>query len=556
MRKREPYNPVMDRLWRWIAAFFLFLLGGAISWEPVTATPAPTTTPEPTAVSESGFSIFLHPNAPLYAGDWVSVELAGSTVSAGDTVTVRLDALQGAPIGQATFYSDPTDGRIETSLPWIWNTTGAPGTHILYFTVAPANSTSGGETLLTEPVTILPDASRPENEVGAVWKSASSACCTFHYISGTETERDLPGLIDQTEAALADLETRFGPAKEQVPIDLLSKVVGQGGFTTDEVAISYLDRSYPAIDYSAVIEHELSHWMLAQALPKNKSEPLFLNEGMAVYLVGGHYHHGEPLQAEAAALLADGEYIPFAGLVDTFYLQQHEIGYVEAGAFMQYLAGTYGWDRVLAMLLDPADTAEPEAALNSMLRAHFGKGAAEMEADWNASLRALPADPTAEQAVDFSIRFYGAVREYQQLFDPSAYFVHMWIPSLSHARERNIVTDYLRHPNSPDAAGLEMLFETAAELTNDGNFRAANATLADIQSVLDFAANSQASPFSVSSLADQYRALAAAALGLGDDPVAATLFGSRALLTFHYAGRIDKEIQFWDLQNGNWVPAR
>ncbi len=67
-----------------------------------------------------------------------------------------------------------------------------------------------------------------------------------------------------------------------------------------------------------------------------------LEEGLAVYLTGGHFKP-EPLGPRAAALLDLGWYISLSNVANDFYNQQHDIAYLEAGSLVKYLVETYGW---------------------------------------------------------------------------------------------------------------------------------------------------------------------------------------------------------------------
>ena len=89
------------------------------------------------------------------------------------------------------------------------------------------------------------------------------------------------------------------------PIDvtLMSRVVGQGGFTAGSVYLSYLDDNYTGDEMPILFHHEFVHYY--DAVAGGKYRPSFFEEGLAVYLSGGHFKP-EPLVARAAALLTLG----------------------------------------------------------------------------------------------------------------------------------------------------------------------------------------------------------------------------------------------------------
>ncbi len=134
---------------------------------------------------------------------------------------------------------------------------------------------------------------------------------------------------------------------------LLPRLLGHGGFASREIAVSYLDRNYMAGDEATILHHEIIH--ILDSRLGGDLRPSALVEGLAVYLSGGHFKP-EPILPRAAALLpaepgcvawsagstplppsapAEGcgidGYIPLRRLIDNFYFEQHEIGYLEAG---------------------------------------------------------------------------------------------------------------------------------------------------------------------------------------------------------------------------------
>jgi hypothetical protein len=232
---------------------------------------------------------------------------------------------------------------------------------------------------------------------------------------------------------------------ERIDIIFMSRVIGHGGFTWSGIYASYLDDNYIGNDMSILFHHEFVHYY-DNALGSGY-RPSMLQEGLAVYLTGGHFKP-ESLEPRAAALLDLGWYIPLTTIADDFYNQQHDIGYLEAGALIQYLVETYGWDafnefyRTIPAPENQTNSAVMEAALHD----HFGLSFADLETAFLASLRSQTVTKDASTDLQLTVTFFDTVRRYQESFDPSAYFLNAWLPDGSVMRQRGIVADFLRHP--------------------------------------------------------------------------------------------------------------
>ena len=160
-------------------------------------------------------------------------------------------------------------------------------------------------------------------------------------------------LDGQAESASQLLEVGLESLDKPIVVVFMPRVLGHGGFASQEISVSYLDRNYAGRGTPTVLHHEIVHVLdghLGGGL-----RPTILIEGLAVYLSGGHFKP-EPLMPRAAALLPPepgcaqavsvpiGQvcgldwYIPMDELVDDFYLEQHEISYLEAGALVEFMA--------------------------------------------------------------------------------------------------------------------------------------------------------------------------------------------------------------------------
>jgi hypothetical protein len=114
---------------------------------------------------------------------------------------------------------------------------------------------------------------------------------------------------------------------QKLPVYLIDRVVGQGGFAGTDMVVSYVYRRYAGGGFYELLVHEAAHILDQQFAPQRIT---FLAEGLAVWVSGGHYK-SEDLNERSAALVATKRYVPLAHLIDGFYPVQHEIGYLEAG---------------------------------------------------------------------------------------------------------------------------------------------------------------------------------------------------------------------------------
>ena len=107
-----------------------------------------------------------------------------------------------------------------------------------------------------------------------------------------------------------------GDFSEPLVVTLMPRVLGQGGFASSEMYISFLDRNYAGNMLEMVLHHEMVH-ILDNRLG-GEMRPTILIEGLAVYLSGGHYKL-EDLIPRAAALLRYGydSCLTFAGFMVT-----------------------------------------------------------------------------------------------------------------------------------------------------------------------------------------------------------------------------------------------
>jgi hypothetical protein len=446
----------------------------------VTLAPPPATPEAPT-----GWVVRYHPDGGLYVGDQVSLEVIAPQALAGETsVTVGVDESE-TKLGPQKFGLYGIAGRTQATLWWVWDTAGlAAGEHRLTFAIQP-----GGPTW-TETVRLLPASAMPAGWRTGQWAEARSVCCVLHYITGTAAERDLAQLLALADAQAEDASRRLQiDFTQPITVTVMARVLGHGGFASDEINISYLDQNYAGSSFALVLHHEMIH--ILDFRLGGKYRPTFFVEGLAVYLSDGHFKI-EPLLPRAAALRSLesgglGWYIPLQTLMDNFYPQQHEIGYLEGAAVIEYMVQTWGWTRFnnfYRQIEPPAPGKTPSQAVDAALQASLGLSLAQLEADFLAALGRERLTPALLGDVRLTVAYYDAVRLYQQQLDPSAYFMTAWLADGKEMRRRGLTADFLRHPQAPLNIEIESLLLSANALYLVGDYEAAEATLEQVKSRL------------------------------------------------------------------------
>jgi len=427
----------------------------------------------------------LHPDGPLYEGDRLSFEVrvrnAGAAPLAGARVEIRRVGPNGAVIWATALLSDLAPGEARPAT-WTWSEEApAAGPLTLVAVAEPADGDLAAGDRITRTVLVRPAAMRPAAERQARWARAEGRCCTHYYLTGTATEAGLARRMAWADAAEAAVRARLGlPASLPTTIVWIPRLLGHGGFTVGDAVIlsDPLSDRLPA-DPPTVLRHELTHRLTCAWLGRADCLahlPPFLTEGLAVFVAGGHYRP-EPLTERAAALLRMGGWIPLERLVEDFYAHPHEIGYLEAGAFVEELVRQGGWSRFRAfMQAIERRPGEPDrAVLDRALQAFYHQDIRSMEARWRERLQAMPADPALMADLRFIVTFYEALRAYQRAYDPSAYFQSPWLPDWRQAIREGIVADFMREPEEPEGRAFWERLQEARRRAAEGDLRGAQA---------------------------------------------------------------------------------
>ena len=303
---------------RWVKSRFAFsgagLVGISVILIALAAPFRPQWTPLPSDWEAApGITISVYPSETAFAGDWISVAASADFDPGGRKLRVRLDRSDGEPVGESPFFKNGNSTNWDARLAWVWNSSGGDGWHTLYITLsgdaAPASEP------IRYPVRVLPAEKKPAERRDAAWRQAEGVCCDVFYLSGTEAQRDLMELQPLTEeifksrlnrrweghpqgkGGVHPRSARAGKAaRTKLGLVFLPRVYGQGGLATLEGYISYTDRNYTGTDFPVVLEHEMVHLMTIARYGSGLRAPLFLQEGWAVFLTGGHYRAPEPLE--------------------------------------------------------------------------------------------------------------------------------------------------------------------------------------------------------------------------------------------------------------------
>ena len=464
--------------------------------QPTDTALAATDTPIPAEdVADSLFieegQLNLYPPGVLYAGDQVTFQLAVSVPEAipYNIVTVRVD-INGEPLTTQPLNGGNLGRETLLILPQIWDTTGLEGTHTITFTADPENKIQFGDenpnnNSVSYEVTIRPPNEFFTNSSEATWITRKTDHARIHVVSGTAAERDLEKLAIVTEESILKAISALTEEPRRIyDVYFVERIIGQGGYAGGSMVISYTDRNYSGGRIEEVLTHETIHLLDQQISIKRRLT--FLAEGLAVWGSGGHYKP-EDLSPRAAALVATGRYIPLPQIIDNFYPVQHEIGYLEAGAFVEYLVDTYGWEKFkqLYSRLQASNDGNDAERLSQSLQVEYGKSLEQIEQEWLTMLSEIPLDRNVVADLNGTIRFYNIMRKYQSIHDPTAYFREAWLPSPNALREQGFTAELTRHPEEPINLALEVMLTEAEILLRSGNFQQAEVLMGSIERALD-----------------------------------------------------------------------
>ncbi len=488
--------------WRYLllAALILILTGAALTmlWQlprlfPQMAATTATTAPAPTTPTPAALHLLI-------------TDLQASADDLAQTITFQMGAQAppGRQIAEAWLWYDTDAGHqvrrfpgpvpagqlLEYKLDATQEglTTTLPGGELDYWWLVRDTSgesaRAGGTIALGPAWQALIAAPTPEPPpVDFTWAVSVSQHFTFTFVAGTEAERDLAQIAAMARAGLAYITPALEMDLEgKLTIYLTPRVFWQGGaaYGGKTNLISYLDRNYTAIETWTYFTHEGAH-VVANALiqPKETGGPDgVLIEGLAVWATGGHYRR-EPIDDLAAVIADSDSYIPLGTLrAGPFYDLQHEISYMEAGSFVQFLIERYGLDKFKQLY--GQETGKPEED-ELLVESLYDKSYAELETGWLEYLEGLSPTPEQAEAWEFNVRYFDVMRRYQTELDANARI----LPGIPTDWTSNTLSIFTRRTVEP----VNVVFETALLAAQDraaqGDMAGANALLDDIEAGLD-----------------------------------------------------------------------
>lgn len=348
---------------------------------------------------------------------------------AGDQLTLQIP-FQGfvEPVtGQVKLTVDGTVSEIEGEwrfnyllLPEAVDTANMLGEHSLRVEATHDETTIDVEYVFA----VLPSDQRPVQEADLQWLVEVTPCCEVHFLSETAAARDIASIVDLAQQAADDIAQATGIRLDgAMQIYLFDRMWGNGAFGGNgELAVAYFDRGYgPAQGKPGLLtlfRHELTH---ATGVDVSQTLGTFFryNEGLAVYLAGGHYKP-EPLQQRGAAMVEMG----FDGdLNGEGFVNGHELAYLHAAALVAYVVEEYGWQTFLEFrdaavfetFYDPVQMELVVAQVFNLSLQDFEQGFM----DWLTVLDA------GEQTIDLqlTIDLQDLRRDYQRRFAPQPEFV-------------------------------------------------------------------------------------------------------------------------------------
>ncbi|HET7076908.1 MAG TPA: hypothetical protein VFM49_05595 [Chloroflexia bacterium] len=254
-----------------------------------------------------------------------------------------------------------------------------------------------------------------ESPAPDAWLHRATPHYDIYYLPDSPAAHDIDTLAKLAEEAMRAATTRLQTTETtRIRIYFVNRIYYQGGasYSHNELLLSYPppDRDYMSTDLETVLRHETAHALVEQFLGSDRHKGGLLGEGVAVWTAGGHYQP-ESLAPLAATLIGDnaGLYLPLPGLQRDFDNAQHEIAYLEGGAFVQFLVERWGLPK-FKQYLDQPDNPQPI----------YRQDLAGLEQAWRTWLAAQPHTAADSEAVRLRVRYYDLVRRYEATLDPDA----------------------------------------------------------------------------------------------------------------------------------------
>lgn len=250
---------------------------------------------------------------------------------------------------------------------------------------------SGGGKLLTEPrrVTWIDDEHK--------WQTLSGAQINLHWYRGSQDFGRR--MLSAGQAAVATVSQKLG-LKGGKPVDIYLYADGDemrevvfykpdwtGGLAYPENSIAIIGAppDQEAWDKRA-IAHEVAHVLVdAHGFSCLGSRPIWLDEGLAIYIEGGPT---KAAQQQFEAALRDGDLIALSALDESFGADDYTVSlaYTESYSIVDFLVSRYGREKLVKTLGLLSDGAATGAALSTI----YGFDEVGLETAWRDHVGAKP----------------------------------------------------------------------------------------------------------------------------------------------------------------------
>lgn len=414
-------------------------------------------------------AVRAYPGPEHYAGDILTFEIQvdNQTPATGAPATLTLD--DNEP------YEVPGQWLFNTLvLPLALDTSRLSGKHTLRI------ESESGKIKETYTFEVLPASERPAVEQQAAWQTRDIPCCTLHYISGTAAAQDIELLAAHFQEAAEDIATISGrESVNQLEVYFIDRMWGNGAFGGNgELVVSYTNRYFgPTVDmegWETLARHEFTH---ALGVDQGDDGFVIYNEGLAVFLAGGHFK-SEPLAERAAALFDLGYSVPVGQGIG-----QHELNYLFGAAVMTYIHESYGLEALWRFVnaADVPDIHEPEK-LNTAIQSSFGISLSDFESGFQGWLKSH--DPGAQlDDLRLTVELQDLRRQYQNTFTPPPTFI------FGNAEDAAARPEYLpvviRESRAPANIAVELMLAGGQQAIVDGRFAEAEGLIAAVRNILD-----------------------------------------------------------------------
>lgn len=414
-------------------------------------------------------AVRAYPGPEHYAGDVLTFEIQTDGSFGDETLNMQMTLDDNPPTEVSA-----TSSFLNLLLPLALNTTNLTGPHTLKF------RTADGRLNETYSFEVLPADQRPANEENAAWLVNEIDCCQLHYISNTAAARDIKLITEQFQQASEEVATITGGSMDaKLNVYLIDRIWGNGGFASEDgLVISYTDRYYgPTIGekgLETLARHEMTH---VTDPPRPAGDGIFFsNEGLAVYVAGGHYKP-EPLAERGAALYDLGYYVPMGENID-----QHELSYLHAGSVLTYIVETYGSDKLWEFLAADVDPTDGQVTpLETAIQSTFGISLNQFDQDFQAWLESKEPGQQLDD-LRITIELQDLRRKYQETYAPPPYSI-VWNVADTVARPSYLPV-LIREADASANAATELIITRAQQAIIDGDYTTAEKVIIVLEKVV------------------------------------------------------------------------